>query len=84
MSIFNDIETLQYYTEAEDARLIQEEAEIVNRVCVALEDALFGIAKMRAAQVAYMQDRGNNQLGKLVAEAAVELDNLLKRLGTHE
>ena len=39
---------------------------------------------LRDAQIAYMADRGNDELGKVVGQRAQELDEVLGRSGKHE
>lgn len=44
-----------------------------------LESLLTAAKALRAAQRAYMAERGNEQLGRTVAEAATELDRAIER-----
>ncbi len=42
-------------------------------------ELLLAVIKLRNAQRAYMADRGNDVLGRKVAEAAKEVDALIER-----
>lgn len=75
-----DGEMIDKGIEYENTRL-QPVMEQLTKANFVLLDVYYKAKALRAAQKVYMENRGNDALGKLVAAAATELDDAMEKVG---